>query len=388
MAIDSFVATLDDVLNFLNSYEEDLFYFDINPSEPPQGARHFSITTFPDSAALRVIDEIHPGPNPPRTTPLAQERIDAAKVDASFACGMNIHPKNNQGWPSVPADLAKVGWVRFPFTSSPAHFPNLEAAFAFFDPVITAYENLGVKIMLVLTHETYGEAAGWNWPTMTSAQWAAFTPQFVNVVTQIVQRYGNRIHAYEVWNEGDAQPDNPAAVYISPRDFAPMLDKTASVIQIYAPESKVILGGLVRSSTVSANYVRDVRSALGGRLPLDAIGVHPYGLGAPNDATVFSRFGSVQATLDAFEAVAPGVPLWFTEVGALGTDNPAFWDDAAFFMRSLYAYLRERAAQVPVVVWYAWSDAMDVAQKTNGVVDKNGKPKPYLYDSFFNVACG
>ena len=82
------------------------------------------------------------------------------------------------------------------------------------------------------------------------------------------------------------------------------------------------------------------------------------------------------------------MPIWLTEVGALGTHDPAFLDDAARYMTNLYNFLRDNYAdRTPVVVWYAWSDAMDLAQKTNGMVQMDGSRKPYLYDTFFNDVC-
>jgi hypothetical protein len=391
--INSFVATLDELLRFLNSYQEDLFYFDINATEPPAGARQFDITTFSAQDAQRIIEEIHPGVNPPRMTPGARQKISSAPppidpVETRIECGMNLDPRNPVGMPFNINELANVDWVRFPFLASPAHFPNLDAAFNFYDAVINAYDQLGAQILLVLTHQTYGEGAGFNWAQMNSQKWTELTNGFVPIVEQIVRRYGNTISAYEVWNEGDVEVGNPSAVGIPAADYAPLLDRVETVIRQHASNASVIVGGLVRGPAIGAQYVKQIRSTLGGRLPADAIGYHPYGKGAPNDGSIFSRLGSIKRDIEIFDEAAPNVPLWLTEVGALGTDDPNFWDDAAAYMKNLYSYLRtSQAKRTPVVIWYAWSDAMDVAQKTNGVVDKQGKPKPHLYNAFFNEAC-
>lgn len=392
--INAFVATLEDLLRFLESYKNDLFYFDINPSQPPTGARQFEITTFPASVAERVIAEIHPGVTPPRITPGAKAKIEGTPPDDSqpptvtFECGMNVHPKHGQAYPNIPKDLAKVDWVRFPFTSSPAHFPNLEAAFAFFDPAIDAYRKLGCKILVVLTHETYGEAAGYNFLEMDSQKWAAFTNAFVATAERIIRHYGDRIQAYEIWNEGDALPGNPAAVSFPARDYAPLLDRVSKLVRTHAPNASVVLGGLVRGPGIGAQYITTIKSVLNGRLPVDAIGVHPYGKGAPSDKTVFSQLGNIDDDIRIFNTAAPKVPLWLTEVGALGANDPQYWSDAAAYLKSLYSHLRKNYAErVPVVIWYAWSDSMDVAQKTNGIVTADGKPKPFVYEAFFGEAC-
>lgn len=389
----SFVATEEEMLRFLESYREGLFYFDINPSDPPQGSRHFNITTFAPEIATRVIDELHPGPNPPRLTPNAREKIRNSSapppIDPTlFKCGMNIHPKHGHGWPTVDPNLSKTAWVRFPFTSSPAHFPNLNAAFSFFDPVIERYNQMGVGVMLVLTHEMYGEAAGYVWSQMDAGRWASFREEWLKVAEQVIKRYGDKVGAYQIWNEGDAEIGNPAAVHFPPRDYAPLLDASAQLIRQNAPKAKVISGGLMRGPHIAGVYLTQIREALKGRLPVDGIGYHPYGKGAPNDKTVFSRFGNIKDDIEALQKLAPAVPIWFTEVGAMGVDSPDFWDDVALYMQNLFHYLRaEQGDKAPVAIWYAWSDAMDVAQKTNGLVTLDGKPKPFVYDTFFREAC-
>jgi hypothetical protein len=389
--ITSFVGTLDEVLRFLESYQNSLFYFDINPTQPPNGARRFDITTFPPAEAERIVEEIHSGVNPPRYTPQAQTLLNAAKPTQSLEFGINIHPSHGHGWALTDAnrELTQIGWVRFPFTSSPVHFNTLEAAFSFFDPVIEAYHKAGVKICLVLTHEMYGEAAGFDWNNMDSARWAVFSASFATVAERVIRRYGAKVAAFELWNEGDTMPGNPAAVHFPPADFARLLDRVAPLVKTHAPKSKLVLGGLVmmQGAQGGVEYVLGIRNALNGRLPLDAIGLHPYGKGAPNDRTVFSRLGNIGEDLALFEKALPKMPLWLTEVGALGTHDPAYWDDAALYMRNLYTYLaREHADSTPVVMWYALSDSMDLAQKTNGLFTLDGSRKPHLYDTFFSLA--
>ncbi|MBZ0309468.1 MAG: glycoside hydrolase family 5 protein, partial [Anaerolineae bacterium] len=297
-------------------------------------------------------------------------------------CGVNLQPKHGHGWPEVHPDLTRAGWVRFPFLASPYHYASLEEAFVFYDPVIRAYNHLGVKVLLVLTHETYGE--GRSWPTMTSADWEAFIPDYVEVVERIAAHYGDGVAGYEIWNEGNAQPNDPAAVHIPPKLYARLLDSASKTIRAAAPEAKIILGGLLIGS--EADYIRQVRAALHGRLPVDAIGVHPYAFGAPNDTTPFSPLGDVDEIIKGLNEAAPGMPLWLTEVGAIGDNQPGQWSAAARYLRSLYQHV-ERAftGRVPVVIWYGWSDAMHPELHTNGLVTRGGQPKSPLFETFFEL---
>ncbi|NJL95772.1 MAG: hypothetical protein HC915_19590 [Anaerolineae bacterium] len=180
--VDSFVASLDEVLRFLESYRDDLFYLDINPAPPPAGARHFEITTFPPEVATRLLDALHPGPAAPRLTPLARQKlpqpVSPLKVSGTLECGVNIQPRYGQGGVPIPSVLGRAAWVRFPFLSSPAWFPSVEEAFRFYDPIIAAYRELGTQVLLILTHQTYGEEASFNWNAMSSQRWRDFTPPF------------------------------------------------------------------------------------------------------------------------------------------------------------------------------------------------------------------
>lgn len=80
-AVNNFVGTIDEVRSFIRSYEGDLFYISINPGLTPQGARTFSITTFPVNKARRIIDDVHPTAGDPRMTPEAKRLLrDAGQL--------------------------------------------------------------------------------------------------------------------------------------------------------------------------------------------------------------------------------------------------------------------------------------------------------------------
>lgn len=385
MPVQNFVASYEELLRFLQAYRDRLFYVALDVDPPPEGARAFDIVTFPDAIAEQVIRRVHRDVQPPRMTPDVRRRIDAAAIEqARLMCGVNIDPKNQYGLPG-PELLRGAGWVRLVFNSR-LYQRSLTDAFAFYDPIISGFREAGINVLLVLTHQTYGEGMGYVWPRMDSGSWATFTTQFVNVANQVAQHYGNEIDAYEIWNEPDV-PNNPSSVYMPPADFAPLLRRTADAIRRNAPRADIVLGGLVGGTEIIRRYVASVRDALGGALPVDAIGLHPYGLGAPDDETVFSQFGSVQWALDRLAEVAPNVPVWLTEIGALGSNEARYWPQVAEYMRALFDYLRPQAHRVPVVIWYGWSDGMAFEAGANGLVTRAGQPKSPIYETFFNEAC-
>ncbi|MFP4323380.1 MAG: hypothetical protein ACLFTK_13080 [Anaerolineales bacterium] len=302
------------------------------------------------------------------------------------ACGLNIDPTSRQGYPNIAPEMAGAGWVRFVLAASPVHFPSLQAAFAFYDDVIAAYRARGVNILLVLNHQTYGELGGYDFTTMGAADWAAYTDRFAGVVGQVAARYADQVAAYQIWNEVDSDFENPAAISVPAPTYAALLQRSAAAIRARAPQSTVLMSGLLDPS---GNYLRAVHNALGGQLPVDAVAIHPYGFGAPDEPSVFAPYGDVGRMLNAYARALPGMPLWVTEVGAGGDNAPTRWAEAAAYMRTLYEDIRaNHAAQVAVIIWYAWSDAMHAEMRLNGLVTANQAPKSPIYETFFALCSG
>ncbi|HLA45806.1 MAG TPA: hypothetical protein VJZ27_20325 [Aggregatilineales bacterium] len=79
--VSNFVGTIDEVRSFLAAHQDNLFYIAINPETPPDGARRFTVTTFPVSDSRRIIDELHPASGDPLMTPGAKRAMrDAGQL--------------------------------------------------------------------------------------------------------------------------------------------------------------------------------------------------------------------------------------------------------------------------------------------------------------------
>ncbi|MDL1900020.1 hypothetical protein FBR02_04540 [Anaerolineae bacterium CFX9] len=300
---------------------------------------------------------------------------------------MNLDLSHPLGKPA-PNRLTGLGWLRFPYKATPSQgFPTLQAAHTYHEPFIRQYAEAGFKQIIILTHQTFGEGMGYHWERMYASErgrWNEFIPQFANWARQIAQRYAGKdwVHAYQIWNEQDTPPGTGhAAVPMMPEDYARLLTETTRAIRSVDPTAKVITGGHIGGPSNGAAYARAVISALPGDARPDGIGIHSYGRGAPTSSPRYTSFGSLADDVNTYEAIMPGLPVWITEWGVL--DKP---DDApeaiARYAREFLSYAKNvLRRKIVCAAWYAWADTM---HNGYGLVDRENRPKPPLYDDYLN----
>ena len=68
--------------------------------------------------------------------------------------GININPRANNGQPAEPAELRGTTWTRFVFQRASALFPDLAAAYQYYDPIVQGYNDEEVGCLLILNQET------------------------------------------------------------------------------------------------------------------------------------------------------------------------------------------------------------------------------------------
>src|SRR5262249_5195312 len=103
---------------------------------------------------------------------------ESTGVSALNMTGINLDLLHPLGKPA-PERLKGVGWVRFPYSVSMGRgSTDLDAAYSFYAPYIDRYSKAGLKIILILTHQTYGEGQGYVWPNMDTGKWRDLTGKF------------------------------------------------------------------------------------------------------------------------------------------------------------------------------------------------------------------
>lgn len=291
--------------------------------------------------------------------------LSAVHAQRSLYCGMNIDPGNSQyGNPPVSAiTQVNATWVRIEFQDAstgaqPQQYP-------LYDPVVDGYVAAGIHVLMILDYSTYPGNPG---SSGSLDQWQAYAKDFSERASAIASHYGDKVAAYEIWNEEDLSGSGGYDPYISPDSYAYLLQSAYNAVK-GASTAYVVMGGLASGNP---GYVSSVLQSNSGNLFADAVGLHPYGQRPfPDWPNPTWGFGVLTDLLQNYENVVPGTPLWITEVG---TDDTSVQDE--FPSETFSAIQQWNPAACPVVIWFCWSDGM---VPPFGVVDVNNNPKGSYY---------
>ena len=303
--------------------------------------------------------------------------------------GVNLDRYHRLGTPN-PGRLGNIGWVRFNYNVSlnpalppgqPERYGNrdIDTAYARYVPVINAYINAGLRVVLVLAHQTYGEATGDSWHRMDSRRWRLLSDQLAEMAGQIAAQYSGKGIVWQIWNEMDAHTGARASVPLPAQDYGRMLGKCITAIRESDPDALVITGGHASGPLSGPDYARQALEAMPRDLRPDGIAFHPYGRGPAFAAGKYRHFGLIDEALDAWAQVLPGTPLWITEFGVLNAeDEPA--EEIAKYASDFIGYLKQRyEGRVVTAMWFAWGSGMD---NGFGLVDSSDMPLAGLTDVY------
>src|SRR5581483_11791450 len=101
----------------------------------------------------------------------------------------------------------------------------------------------------------------WRQPPRDHARFAEF-------MKQIVARYRDQIHSWELWNE----PDNPAYWLGSPEEYARLLEAGSRAAREADPHATIVLGGLAWNLEFLETLLADGRAMSN----VDVVNLHNY----------------------------------------------------------------------------------------------------------------
>lgn len=300
--------------------------------------------------------------------------------------GMNLDPYHPNGAPPA-APLVNLGWVRLNYNMSynpeTGTYGNTDvvATYNRYAPRIQHYVQGDNKVIVILTHQFYGEGAGYVWEAMNSDLWKTLSDQYAAYAGQVAAQYAgqNLVYAYQIWNEQDAAAGAQSSVPMPPTDYAYLLTTTIQAIRAHDPHVKIITGGHMSGPVAGTNYARATLAAMSPDIRPDGIAIHPYGRGPAGSP--YSIFGTIDAEIMTWSGIMPDTPLWITEWGVLDlqhddTLSPSIADHATGFLNVIY---HKYPGMVAAAVWFGWADGM---HNGFGLVDEMNLPKDPLYTRY------
>jgi hypothetical protein len=292
--------------------------------------------------------------------------------------GMNINPDAH----GLDVDrLSGISWVRWVFWASRLRLSPEDAYQQRYRKLIQTYANAGIKSLIILHQDTEWGNAPWE-----NGGWEQYAEIFAHAcgrVATVCAEFGDHV-AYQIFNEQDSGPDNHSAIGFAAEHYALVLDKAQAAIRRAHPAGTIIFGGLNTGPDNAIRYARDVHTRLGGRLPVDALAIHPYGRYVKLALFNYASIGKLSDSLDRFKKAFPNLPVWITEIGVASDTpiGPEHYQDIATYMGEIVDEVANRyASTVPVLIWFAWTDLM----RNSGILTADNQPKPHIFDAFQNM---
>lgn len=203
-------------------------------------------------------------------------------------------------------DESQAGWTRVEIRWEMLQPRRDEWHWHHYDKLIGAYEERGFKQMGLLAY-----SAAWA----SSRSDTAFAPPsdldaWEAFVRATAERYGDRVDAWEVWNEPDVAFFWGGVDGGQPEVYLELLKRAHRAIKAVDPDAIVVSGG-VSGTGRGADFIHRMLD-LGGGQYFDALGVHGYVPLGEIDGESFrsDHWARLRAVRER-----SGKPFWVTEFG-------------------------------------------------------------------------
>lgn len=168
-------------------------------------------------------------------------------------------------------------------------------------------------------------------------------PAWLEFVEAVAHRYGNRVGAFEIWNE----PNSNRFWTGEDDDFFHLTRETVKLLKVISPDIPVVVGSIIYNPFLgSTGYLKRFMES-GAADESDAVSLHPYGI---SPVAAARRLYKAREILDQYNF--PG-ELWVTEIGfPTGGSYPHALDEknqGAYAARTISSSL---AAGVDRLFWY------------------------------------
>ncbi len=288
--------------------------------------------------------------------------------------GVSIHfYSDDQALDIIKA--AGFRWIRMDLKWDQAEQSAGVYNFAFFQNLVTAARNRGLKTLAILA---YGNplytGASMN-PPVTSAALQAFSNYAAAAVTAL-QGTGA---VFEIWNEPDLVTFWPPAP--SGAQFGALLKAADTRIKSLSSPPQLVTGGLSAPGNAARSFLSDAGPS-GGLATATGLGMHLYTQTAPE-----TRWDDLLELAGTASSAMPGGRVWCTEWGYSSTslDSAANGHSAASRLKqavyTVRLILAGWMANLPLLnVYDLRDDGTDAANKEHnyGLIDRNYADKPAM----------
>lgn len=277
-------------------------------------------------------------------------------------------------------DLKRIGtrWVRIAqgWDDIQHSGPTAPYNWTYLDRVVPKIVSRGLKPMFEITFNT----PAWAKPPGTGLEvLPTDIPAFSRYVTALVQRYGTRIRAWEIFNE--------PIFHNKVEAYAPVLKAAYEAIKAVDPGAEVVLGGNPLDFGSGVRWLQALYTMGYGKY-FTAVGVHPYDYINPpsNPNGNWKYMEGVTPSLRSVMAANGDAAkkIWITEIGyaSCHPTNTAWTEQReATWLKDAYATFRLKAWAGPLF-WYTYRDS-GTTNETNencyGIVRKDFSRKMAYY---------
>ncbi len=274
----------------------------------------------------------------------------------------------------VALDKAKSAGIRIIRTDLFWHVVERNGSFNFerYDRLADELRKRGMSAIWILD---YGHPDHGGGPPLTPEQRQAYA----EFAAQAAKRYRGAVtYAFEIWNEPHLAKywKNP-----DPQAYGRLLYDAARAIKKAAPEAKVVSSGV---GTPDVPFIVKML-AVSKSWPIDAIGLHPYRQGKPENHAAY-----VEPMRQAIAAAGSSLPVWDTEWGyssAVDLDRAEYGDghDPRALNRQAQLQLRKVLTQMALGTelhtLYALNDEGNNPNEREhnfGLLTKDDRDKPAI----------
>jgi len=236
----------------------------------------------------------------------------APRDDSSFGYGIQVQAHMNTEQTLEQVNQLGLGWIKQQIRWHDLE-PNPGAAnWDALDSIFAAASEHDLKVMVSIV-------AAPDWARSVTAEGKAGPPDnpqdYVNYVSQLVQRYKGAVHAVELWNEQNLDREWYTAGGLSAANYVTLIKPAAEAIHQIDPGVIVISGALAptgfNDGVIAIDDFQYMQQMIDAGLLdyVDCVGSHANGYNIP-------------PSLSAEDALAQGAPAGTQFVGPFDSGNP------------------------------------------------------------------